>query len=240
MARVPLRHSLVVLAGVLALAGAPVAWALDPYEKGREYFDADDFGAVRVAWLPLARAGDLRAIAGLNQLFYWKGAAEAEIAELTALTMHAAAPPENWQAQFELAYLHLRGHGVARDLDTGMEILRLAAVRGGGDGMFKLGAMYEGGSIIPQDFGLARGWYERAAAAGSYAAAWSLGDIYIAARGVPRDDFLAYKWYYLAGLLAPRGERRNEALRAADDVGLSLSREEIAEARRQARLLRTD
>lgn len=229
-----------VLTAVLALSGAKPAMAqFDPYDKGVEFFEADDLNAARVAWFPLARAGDLRAIASLNQLFYLKGATEAEITELTALTQRIAAPPENWEAQFELATLYLRGHGLPRDPDKGMEILRTAAVRGGGEGMDKLAQMFERGSIIGRDFTQARGWYERAAEAGSAAAAWALGDIYIEARGVARDNFLAYKWYYLSGLLEQKGERRNAALRAADDVGLALSRDDIAEARRQAQALRS-
>ncbi|MSO71291.1 MAG: sel1 repeat family protein [Alphaproteobacteria bacterium] len=119
-----------------------------------------------------------------------------------------------------------------------MELLRTAAMRGGPDGMDRLGQMFERGSIIARDYALARDWYERAAAAGSASAAWSLGDMYIDSRGVTRDNFLSYKWFYLCGLLEQKGEKRNEALRAAEDVGLSLSRDQVAEARRQALALR--
>ncbi len=53
--------------------------------------------------------------------------------------------------------------------------------------MFNLGAMHESGRGGPQDYNLAKYWYEKASSIGSARAMTKLGFIYITGQGVSKD-----------------------------------------------------
>src|SRR5262245_12536458 len=55
-------------------------------------------------------------------------------------------------ATIGLAYLHLRGEGVRRDIAKGLELLEQAAANGMGNAAYNLGALHQTGDFgVPQD-----------------------------------------------------------------------------------------
>jgi excisionase family DNA binding protein len=98
-------------------------------------------------------------------------------------------------------------------------------------GLFRvLGAMYDNGRGVPQDFALAAKWYRRAADEGDPVAQTSLGFMYYSGRGVPQDDVLAHAWFNLA---AAQGDATARETR--DSIASLMAPEQIAAALRQAR-----
>ena len=72
---------------------------------------------------------------------------------------------------------------------------RLGSLPENGQAKFALGALYERGISVPQDFGIARKWYETAALDGNADAMTWLGDLYFFGRGVSQSARKASKWY---------------------------------------------
>ena len=81
-----------------------------------------------------------------------------------------------------------------RDLD---ETRRLAE-QGDADAQTNLGAMYDNGTGVPQNYSEAVKWYRLAAEQGIATAQYNLGAMYANGEGVPQNDAEAVKWYRLA------------------------------------------
>lgn len=73
--------------------------------------------------------------------------------------------------------------------------LRSAAERGDADAQLSLGAAYEMGHAVPQDYIQAAVWYRKAAEQGNAVAQDFLGFLYDIGRGVPEDNVQAMAWY---------------------------------------------
>ncbi len=71
----------------------------------------------------------------------------------------------------------------------------LGSVPENGQAKFALGVLYERGLSVPQDFAIARKWYETAALDGNATAMTWLGDLYFFGRGVSQSARKAKKWY---------------------------------------------
>jgi TPR repeat protein len=69
--------------------------------------------------------------------------------------------------------------------------------------MANLGALYEAGQGVAQDFAEARAWHEKAAAKGDAGAMTNLGSLYFNGQGVSQDYAEARAWYEKA---AAKGE----------------------------------
>ena len=78
-----------------------------------------------------------------------------------------------------------------------------AAAKDDAGAMTKLGALYENGHGVAQDYGKAREWYEKAAAKDDAAAMNNLGALYENGLGVAQDYGKAREWYEKA---ADKGE----------------------------------
>ena len=61
--------------------------------------------------------------------------------------------------------------------------------------MTSLGALYEHGRGVAQDYAKAREWFEKAAASGDARAMTSLGALYEYGRGVAQNDAKAREWF---------------------------------------------
>ena len=88
-----------------------------------------------------------------------------------------------------------------------------------------LGALYESGLGVAQDYAVAVSWYRKAAAQGLAAAQFELGIAYAKGQGVPQDDVQAHVWFNLA---AVRGDR--DAARNRDVVARRMTPEQIQQA----------
>jgi hypothetical protein len=76
--------------------------------------------------------------------------------------------------QYYLAVLHIQGKGVPRDATAATYWALRAAYNGNGQAMDLVGAIYEGGLWIVQDFEVAKKWYRKAVANGHKASEQSL------------------------------------------------------------------
>jgi len=74
-----------------------------------------------------------------------------------------------------------------------------AAQKDGVGFQYALGALYEKGQGMKQDYAEALKWYGMAAENGAALACASLASLHESGRGVPKDNVEAYKWYSLAG-----------------------------------------
>jgi TPR repeat protein len=63
----------------------------------------------------------------------------------------------------ELAIMYLRGEGVERDVEKGIEYLNLAIARGNADAMHGLSLLYANPAYSERDFSLSEKWLQRAA-----------------------------------------------------------------------------
>jgi hypothetical protein len=93
------------------------------------------------------------------------------------------------------------------DYQKALEIWRPLAERGSTAAQLNLGAMYEQGQGVAQDYAEAARWYERAAVGGHTSAQFNLALLYENGRGVPRDLQEAAYWFRQA---AEQGDRDAE------------------------------
>jgi TPR repeat protein len=82
-------------------------------------------------------------------------------------------------------------------------VLKQQAARGDAAAQCGLGAMYDSGYGVTQDFAQAAMWYRKAANQGDAAAQMTLGVLYSRGTGVPQDDVQAAMWWRKA---AEQGE----------------------------------
>jgi TPR repeat protein len=75
------------------------------------------------------------------------------------------------------------------------ELFRAGAAHGDRDAMRELGASYQHGLGVAQDYAKARDWYEKAAGKGDSLAMARLGSLYAYGQGVTQDSAKADQWY---------------------------------------------
>ena len=68
-----------------------------------------------------------------------------------------------------------------------LQMLRTRAAQGNALAQNNLGLLYDLGDGVPQDYAVARQWYEQAAAQNHAAAQFNLGLLYANGHGVPQD-----------------------------------------------------
>ncbi len=95
---------------------------------------------------------------------------------------------------------------------------------------FNLGAMYERGQGVPQDYFQAVRWYRRAAEQGHASAQFNLGLMYNRGQGVMPNVIQAYMWILLA-----TGEGIQSAVKVQEIMMKEMTPAQIMEAERLAR-----
>ncbi len=76
--------------------------------------------------------------------------------------------------------------------------LKQQAIHGKAEAQCSLGAMYEDGKGVPQDYAQAALWYRKAAEQGDAGAQFFLGSLYLDGHGVPQDDAQGEAWLHKA------------------------------------------
>ena len=94
------------------------------------------------------------------------------------------------------------------DYSTAYRLLRPLAEGGVPDAQFMLGALYEKGLGVPQDFTEALKWYRKDAEAGDAAGQLQLGSMYLLGHGVPKDYGAGVVW------VSKSAEQNNAAAQA--------------------------
>ena len=92
-----------------------------------------------------------------------------------------------------------------------------------------LGAMYDNGRGVAQDYAAAASWYRKAADQGYAKAQFSLGQMYRQGQGVAQDYVQAHEWFNLG---ATSGNAT--AVMSRDIVASKMTPAQIAEAQRLA------
>jgi TPR repeat protein len=123
------------------------------------------------------------------------------------------------------------------DNATALRLLRPLADGGRADAQTRLGAMYDNGNGVSQNYAEAVRLYRRAADQGYADAQNRLGLMYYDGNGVPKDYVQAYKWFSLAASKYEATEtlRPEAAIQNRDRVAAKMTPAEIAEAQRLAR-----
>ena len=96
--------------------------------------------------------------------------------------------------------------------------------------MSALGAIYQIGEGVTQDYAEAMRWYRKAAEQGDVTTQVQLGFMYSKVKGVPQDYVQAHMWYNLA---AAQGDK--DARESRDSLAKKMTPAQIAEAQRLAR-----
>jgi TPR repeat protein len=133
-----------------------------------------------------------------------------------------AAPMEDTEAA---------GHSAANHLSR----LHEDAQQGSPLAQYLLGAFYQLGEAIPQDYAEAANWYERAADQGLAVAQFALGALYAYGEGVSEDVVRAHMWLSLSAEIAGAQKLAREARELRDDVAQKMTPEQILEAEQLAR-----
>jgi uncharacterized protein len=122
------------------------------------------------------------------------------------------------------------------DNTTAMRLFRPLAEEGRADAQTRLGAMYDNGNGVAQDYGEAIKWYRKAADQGYAEAQNRLGLMYYDGNGVPKDYVQAYKWFSLAASKyeALEALRPEAAIQNRDRVAAKMTPAQIAEAQKLA------
>jgi TPR repeat protein len=83
---------------------------------------------------------------------------------------------------------------------------------------YLLGAMYQLGEIVPQDYSEAAKWMARAADQGLAVAQFVLGGMYALGQGVAEDPVRAHMWFSLSGARAAQITEANKLAYKADQM----------------------
>jgi TPR repeat protein len=130
-------------------------------------------------------------------------------------------------AQHSLGELFEAGQGVPQDDLKAAELYRKAAEQGHSGAAYNLAVLYAFGRGVPLNEGEAVRWYRRAADLGEALAQFNLGQRFQKGKGVERDPVEAYKWLALAA------ESIADSAKERDELGSSLTRKQLGEARQR-------
>jgi TPR repeat protein len=126
---------------------------------------------------------------------------------------------------------HLAGNHLTR--------LHEDAEQGSPVAQYLLGAFYQLGEAIPQDYTEAENWYGRAADQGLAIAQFAIGALYARGEGVPENVVRAYMWLSLSAAHAadiPGAQKlARKAQELRDEVVQKMTPEQVLEAEQLAR-----
>lgn len=149
--------------------------------------------------------------------------------------LHRAAENGEAEAQYQLGMNIVQRawqHSEPLAMIDAVEWIRKAAEQSHVSAQFMLGALYEKGRGLIQDYGLAHDWYLRAARQGNALAMERLGLMFARGRGIEQDLEQAYVWLNLA---AARGDHEAEDER--NKIHSLLSAADLAQAQERSRAL---
>ena len=122
---------------------------------------------------------------------------------------------------------------------THLQRLGEDAQEGSALAQYVLGAMYQLGEIVPQDYTEAAKWISRAADQGLAIAQFALGRMYALGQGVPEDPVRAHMWFSLSAGRAAQITGANKLAYDADEMrdalAQTMSPAQIEEAQNLAR-----
>lgn len=167
-----------------------------------------------------AFSGDGRALNMMGQLYEHGHLGQPNFQVAGQYYFKAAEKGDVW-GMFNLADLHLRGQGVARDPEAAYALYTEAASRGHSKSLNMLGLIHEDGLLGPSDPEAARAFYRAGAAQGDCWAQFNLGRMALQAGAVDpalsafqdslQSGFPAF-WLMLSGELSSDADPRLAAI----------------------------
>jgi hypothetical protein len=137
-------------------------------------------------------------------------------------------------AQYYLGVMYLKGQGVPKNPNLGLEWLSKAATAGAADAQAYLGSFNRRGYLVPQNYTEAMRWYLLAAKQNHENSQYRIALMYYAGEGVPQDLRESYMWAVIACAGA-----EPEPNRLRMKLEKSLSPSDITEGQRKAALWRS-
>lgn len=119
----------------------------------------------------------------------------------------------------------------AGDYARAFRVWSALAGKGDAEAQYLVGYLYDDGLGVKHDLAEAARWYRMAAEQHHVYAQYNLAIMYSDGIGVPRDTVEAYRWFMLAAGTTDPIDRR-DALDAADNVALGMTKTEIQQAER--------
>ena len=113
--------------------------------------------------------------------------------------------------------------------------LKQQAAHGKAAAQCSLGAMYEDGKGVPQNYAQAVAWWRKAAEQGEAEAQWRLGYMYFNGRGVPQDFAEAYFWNDLAAAGKLDAPFAKDVATFRDAIASHLTPEDLSREQERAR-----
>lgn len=193
------------------------ASTLAGFDKGVLAFENEAFLFSLKEFLPLANAGNTRAMAYMGRI-YDEGLEQPEEAAAWFLK---AAQKGDVKSRTRLAQMYHAGEGVPKDETLALEWYAKAAAQGDDEAQLALGMDAEN---ILDDVTTAQAWYEKAAAQNNAEAQYRLGLILIGDEVVVRDVPRAWFLFSLAGENAI-----DDAAEARDVLELNMEQVELRE-----------
>lgn len=105
-----------------------------------------------------------------------------------------AAGDGHFLSQCSAADYYIKGRGVAKDINRGIEMCKQVAQANSPPAMLKLAHYYQDGSDMPYNPAVARYWYEQAAQFGVAQAQYALGQMLAQGEGGEADEAAARYW----------------------------------------------
>ncbi len=119
-----------------------------------------------------------------------RGEYKAAMAEFEPLVTEGYAP-----AQYQMALIYQKGHGVRKDKQKAFELFSKAAAQNYPDALFDLALLYSEGNGVDKNLKTAFTLTEKAAKKGLASAQFNLAVMYANAQGANKDYKKAYSWY---------------------------------------------
>lgn len=164
-----LRHVVVHLLALLALASTPAVVLADTVRDADQAILRKDYASARRLLEPLARAGDARAQLRLGEMAY-HGHGQPEDDRAALAWYEQAARQGLAEAQLRLGHMYAYGHvGLDPRVDTGRLAAQWyfeAARQGLAEAQYSLGVLFLTGTGVQHDDAQAMQWMRRAAAQG--------------------------------------------------------------------------
>jgi len=98
-----------------------------------------------------------------------------------------------------MMHIQLTNEAIIRLRCAALRLWRLAAEQGNASAQHNLGAMYDKGRGVPQDYAETAKWFRLAAKQGNAQAQNNLCAMYDKGHGVLQDNITAHMWFNIAG-----------------------------------------
>lgn len=212
-----------------SLAATPPRGAAEGAVDGQSAPATEPVTSARTSLSARAAQGDASAQTELG-LDYLNGRAGLHVNDAQAARwLERAARQGQPFAQFRLATLYARGHGVPANPGLALIWYEAAARQGNRKAMHNLAVAYAQGSGVAVDYQRAARWFAAAAHLGLRPSEFDLAILYERGTGVPKNLESAFTWYSIAA-----AQGNDQARAEAASLAHELSRDELLRATRAA------